>query len=123
MGGSFLSEYALEGHRIIHNNIILLLHRLLRVPKDGKGRLGSSGPDISGRAPLTPLDARPDAEAWTSIDPSGAWILQASVRVQDGSKPEPMTLATNELLAFQEVIKGVVDLEPGNRLAMDTRVR
>lgn len=64
-----------------------------------------------------------DHSSWVSLDLSGSYILQASVRVQDGSKPESMTLGITELQAFKEMMKGVVDLEVGDRLAMDTRVK
>jgi len=34
-----------------------------------------------------------------------------------------MTKAVNELLALKEMLKGCVELEVGERLALDTRVR
>lgn len=57
------------------------------------------------------------------LDPSETYILQAAVRVQDGSKVETMTKGVNELLNLKETLKGVVDMEMGDRLALDTRVR
>ncbi len=57
------------------------------------------------------------------LDPSGTFILQAAVRVHDGSKVETMTKGVNELLNLKETLKGVVDMEMGDRLALDTRVR
>ncbi len=57
------------------------------------------------------------------LDTSETYILQAAVRVQDGSKVETMTKGVNELLNLKETLKGVVDLEMGDRLALDTRVR
>ena len=45
------------------------------------------------------------------------------MRVQDGSKVETMTKGVNELLSLKETLKGVVELEIGDRLALDTRVR
>lgn len=57
------------------------------------------------------------------LDPSGTYILQAAVRVQDGSKVETMTKGVNELLSLKETLKGVVEMEMGDRLALDTRVR
>ena len=50
-------------------------------------------------------------------------MLQASVRVQDGSKPDIMGRGIKELLALKEALKGCVELEVGDRLALDTRVR
>ena len=57
------------------------------------------------------------------VDPSGSYLIQASIRVHDGSKVELMNRATAELMNLKELLKGVVDLEMGDRLAMDTRVR
>lgn len=57
------------------------------------------------------------------IDPSNTYILQASIRVQDGGSPEAMTIGMNELKNFKEAMKGVVDMEVGDRLALDTRFR
>ena len=42
---------------------------------------------------------------------------------QDGSKVETMTKGANELLSLKEILKGVVELEISDRLALDTRVR
>lgn len=57
------------------------------------------------------------------VDPSANYILQAAVRVQDGSKVETMTKGVNELLSLKEMLRGVVEMEMGDRLALDTRVR
>jgi len=43
--------------------------------------------------------------------------------VQDGNKPETMTMAMNELMRLKETMKGVLDMEMGDRLALDTRMR
>jgi len=43
--------------------------------------------------------------------------------VQDGNKPETMKVATDQLARFREEMKGVVDMEMGDRLALDTRLR
>ncbi|KAI9882146.1 MAG: hypothetical protein M1823_006110 [Watsoniomyces obsoletus] len=122
LGYTYTSDYALEGQRLILNNVILLLHRLFYTP-----RLEAASSTTSNRvekeSPRTPADGFSDLESWSLLDPSGGYILQASVRVQDGGKPESMTLAVNELLAIKETLKGLVELEPGDRLAMDTRVK
>ena len=57
------------------------------------------------------------------LDPSGSYVIQASIRVQDGSKVEMVNRGMTELLNVKETLKGVVDLDVGDRLAMDTRVR
>ncbi|MCJ1467206.1 Mediator of RNA polymerase II transcription subunit 18 [Pseudocyphellaria aurata] len=54
------------------------------------------------------------------LDPSGTYILQAALRVSDGTNPEPTTLGITELLALNEMLKGVVELTVGERLSLDT---
>ena len=99
---------------MVHNNVVLLLHRLFQLPTLAHGTIPR---------PATEWDDVPRFDSWTPLDSSGAYVLQASVRVQDGGKPETMTLGLNELLAVKDTLRGIVDLEPGDRLAMDTRVR
>ena len=123
MLASYLSEYALEGHRVIHNNVIILLHRLLRAPGRRRSKGDASAHSLHDQMRVVSLNTVPDFESWTPIDPSGTYLLQASVRVQDGSKPESMTIATNELDTLKEMMKGVVELGAAERLSMDTRVR
>lgn len=50
-------------------------------------------------------------------------MLQASLRVADGSKPEIMSNGMKELNKLKDMLKVVVELEVGDRLALDTRVR
>jgi len=57
------------------------------------------------------------------LDESGGYLMQASVRVQDGSKVETMQRGANELLGLRETLRGVVELEVVERLSLDTRVR
>ena len=106
----YVSEYIIEGQRFIHNNVILLLHRVMRV-------------SVGGQSQGSPSKAVPKLDELELLDPSSAYILQASIRIQDGSKPESMSMGINELKAFKEMMKGVVDLEIGDRLALDTRVK
>lgn len=101
-----VSSYTISGHRFTHHSASLLLYRVTlpaaAVTSDSK----------SGGQPQARL-----------LDPSGTYILQVSVRVQDGSKVEIMTKGANELLGLKDTLKGVVELEIGDRLALDTRVR
>ena len=101
-----VTSYTISGHRFTHHSISLLLYRIFLpagVEKNGSTSDGLPQPRL--------------------LDPSGAYILQASVRVQDGSKVETMTKGVNELLGLKETLKGVVELEIGDRLALDPRVR
>lgn len=107
---SYISTFFVEGSRFTHNNISLLLYRVL-VPLSA-----TDNPDRARQLSLDPAATR-------LLDGSGGYILQASIRVQDGSKVEIMTIGINELLAFKEMLKGVVDLDMAERLSLDTRVR
>ncbi|KAI9766289.1 MAG: Mediator of RNA polymerase II transcription subunit 18 [Candelina submexicana] len=109
-GYSYISEYILEGHRVTYHNVMLLLHRILRCPSDPE-------------RPSRPHDRLYGLQDYIPIDLSGAFVLQASVRLQDGNKPESISLGLNELKSIKEMVKGVVELEPGDRLALDTRVK
>lgn len=93
----------ISGHRFTHHSTSIVLYRI---------SLPASIDSTSDGLPQARL-----------LDPSGTYILQASVRVQDGSKVETMTKGVNELLSLKETLKGVVELEIGDRLALDTRVR
>ncbi|KAI9676782.1 MAG: Mediator of RNA polymerase II transcription subunit 18 [Trizodia sp. TS-e1964] len=109
-------EYVLEGHQAIHNNIILHLFRIRRFPKRSQSQAASN----SGPSPLKRL---PPLKSLRLLDPSGGYILQASIRLQDGGKPESISLGVDELKQFKELTKGVIELDAGERLALDTRVK
>ena len=106
---SYVSSYHLSGYRFTHQNISLLLYRIILAP--------------STAAPGNLLSISEDIEKGQLFDPSGAYLLQASIRVQDGSKVELVNRGMTELLNLKETLKGVVELEVGDRLAMDTRMR
>lgn len=105
-GPRLVSTYTISGYRFTHHSASLLLYRVT-LPASTVENDSTSG-------------GLPQARL---LDPSGTYILQASVRVQDGSKVEIMTKGVNELLGLKETLKGVVELEIGDRLALDTRVR
>lgn len=104
----------MAGHRLTHSSILLQLFRSLIVP-------GSSGADENPTA--TSLAPQNLLKSATPLDASGAYILQASLRVYDGQKVDRMQQGTTELLNLKEMLKGAVDLEMADRLGMDTRVR
>ena len=107
---SHVSKYFVEGERLTQNSTSLLLYRVL-VPI-----ANSQNPGQPGRGPFRRNEIR-------LLDPSGNYIFQATVRVQDGSKVEIMTKGVNELMSLKETLKGVLELEMAERLALDTRVR
>ncbi|KAH0543643.1 hypothetical protein FGG08_002081 [Glutinoglossum americanum] len=113
LGYKYVSEYILEGHRVTHNNLTLLLHHIMLFPP-----LPPNGTSIS-----SPRKSLPPYCSLVPLDQSGGYVLQASALVQDGTKPESITLGISQLKAFKDMMKGVVELEIGDRLALDTRVK
>lgn len=92
-----------------HKNISLLLCRLL-VSKS------ASDPKSIDQKNFSRSDTR-------LVDSSGNYLLQVTLRVQDGSKIENVNKGANELFALKETLRGVVELEMADRLSLDTRVR
>ena len=108
LGYSHIASYFTQGQRFTHRNISLQLYRLLVTTKDPAKR--------------SDIDSFKESET-KLLDQSGNYLLQASIRVQDGSKVEIVTKAVNELWALRETLKGVVELAVVDRLALDPRVR
>jgi len=106
----YVGEYMLDGHRFISRNTILLLHRIARLPSptDSSSHLDRELPAFDTLKP---------------VDPSGARLLHASIRLSDGSKADLLLQGTTELQAMQKMLKGVVDLVVPDRLSLDTRAR
>lgn len=63
-----------------------------------------------------------DISKLTDVDKSGGYLMQASIEVIDGNNPELKERGTRQLLAHKEALKQAVDLTPGDRLALDSRV-
>lgn len=108
-----ISSNLLRGHRFTHNNISLLLFQPLTLPP----------PNLSNPSQASDLSAKYTLASAQPLDPSGSYILQASLRVQDGQKVDRMQQGTTELMNLREMLRGAVDLEVAERLSMDTRVR
>jgi len=107
----FLAEFVLEGHRLICRDIILSLYRVLKLPPQAEGQ---------SNRPTTTL---PALEQLGLLDASGAFVLEACVRVEDRTKPSLVQTASEELNWLRKEMKGVVDLRAAERLALDTRVK
>ncbi|KAH7030537.1 mediator complex, subunit Med18 [Macrophomina phaseolina] len=106
----YVSEYIDEGSQFVHQNATILLHRILRFPSSDQSR-------------DRPLESLPPLNDLELLDKSGAYVLQVSIKINDNYKPETRDKAQAELLALKAMLKGVVDLEPAERLALDTRVK
>ena len=80
-------------------------------------------PQAQASQPRLDRTAIPAEDECKLLDASGAYTLQAAVRVVDASKPEVVNRATSELLRFKNVMKGIVDMRAVERLSLDTRVK
>ena len=94
----------------ILDDTVIFLHRVLKFPPDERN---STGP----REHLAPLDTM------VHLDPSGGYVLQVSITVQESGNPDLLKAASQRLLGLKEHLKPVVKLEPADRLALDTRVK
>ncbi|KAI9723473.1 MAG: Mediator of RNA polymerase II transcription subunit 18 [Chrysothrix sp. TS-e1954] len=114
LGYRYKCQYMLHGHRFVYNNLLLFLHRILLPPdaaNSNEGQLGFREPPL------------PRIEDFMALDASGAHILLSSCYVADGNKPELIARGVKEQMAFKELMKGIVDMLPVERLALDTRVK
>lgn len=94
----------------MHNNIVIRVSRILSVP-EGTGALEP----LDAPVPLM-ADCRP-------VDPSGTYLFEAMVRVEDSTNSKLAEQAVNELLALKKQLDGAIDLKVPDRLALDTRIK
>ncbi|RPA72746.1 hypothetical protein BJ508DRAFT_216778 [Ascobolus immersus RN42] len=105
LGYVFVSSYLTSGHTLIHNDLTLSLTELLLPP------MGTS-PHNCDPFPLTKHNR---------LEPSGTHVLQASVNVAKNSDVDCLTAGSKSLEDFARKVRGIVELEPGDRLGLDTR--
>ncbi|KAF2266660.1 hypothetical protein CC78DRAFT_566727 [Lojkania enalia] len=110
LGNQFVSEYYLEGHRFVHENVVILLFRILHEP--GVRSLETS-----------PRDTLPSFASLQPLDPSSAYILEAKIRVQDLNNPAVLDAGVDELKRFKTQMRGCVEISVPDRLLLDTRVK
>ncbi|QSS51415.1 RNA polymerase II mediator complex subunit Srb5 [Histoplasma capsulatum var. duboisii H88] len=116
-GFNYVSEYVVEGYRFILDDIVLFLHRVLVFPPGHES--GSGG----GTTTLAPTEYLPPLDQMLLLDTSGAYVLQASITVQDSGNPDMLKANSQRLLGLKEHLKSVVKLEPKDRLSLGTRVK
>jgi mediator of RNA polymerase II transcription subunit 18 len=105
-----VTEYYVEGYRFVHGNVIIFLHRILHEP----------GARSIQKAPKVTL---PTWSALQLLDPSGAYILNATVQIEDFNNAAVLEAGVNELKRFQTQMKGCVNLFLPDRLSQDPRVK
>ncbi|KAF1839135.1 hypothetical protein BDW02DRAFT_539916 [Decorospora gaudefroyi] len=106
----FVTEFYEEGYRFVHGNVIIFLHRMLHEP----------GARNIQKSPKVKIPAWADLQL---VDPSGAYVFDATVRVEDFNNAVVLEAGVNELKKFQTQMKGCVNLALPDRLALDTRVK
>ncbi|EUC31392.1 hypothetical protein COCVIDRAFT_31075 [Bipolaris victoriae FI3] len=106
----FVTEYYVEGYRFVHGNVVIFMHRILHEP----------GARSIQKAPKVTLPT------WTGLhllDPSGAYVLNATVQIEDFNNAAVLEAGVNELKRFQTQMKGCVNLFLPDRLSQDPRVK
>ena len=103
-------QYTL-GHRFVSSNVVIRIFRVLlpaqqQLPADKI----LEGPPL----PVSELSI---------LDPSGTYVVEVSVRMEDRKNTKIAEQAVAELRVFKQSVEGVIDLRVPDRLALDTRVK
>jgi mediator of RNA polymerase II transcription subunit 18, fungi type len=109
----YLSQYVITGDRFYDQDTTLFLHKIMQTSSQGTQNT---------KATFSSVNSIPTLSTLAPLDPSGAYILQASIEVADSNSADLKDKATQQLLAMKESLRSSVDLVPGDRLALDTRV-
>ncbi|GAM87229.1 hypothetical protein ANO11243_052510 [Dothideomycetidae sp. 11243] len=107
----FITEYVQDGHVMVHNDVVLRLRRVLCFKPTPDGTAGLD------------QDALPPLDDFVLLDSSGAWMLEAMVRIEDRGKPALVRAASEQLLGLRAELRGAIELRVPERLAMDTRIK
>ncbi|KAI9671734.1 MAG: hypothetical protein M1831_003262 [Alyxoria varia] len=150
-GFRYSTQYLLQGSLVFHHHTVFNLFHLHQIPasishkkplpysataKSDTTTAPFSNPTDLDQLPDAPPDQETqipapnhrsiDASTYPLLDPSGAYIMTASVRVEIEEETQRVALvesAVAELQEMREVLRGVVELGVPDRLAQDTRVR
>jgi mediator of RNA polymerase II transcription subunit 18 len=124
---SYKTQYIVRGSRVVHANVVVSIFQIL-VASGGVGE--DIDQDPLDRAPPSPADlpssemaASSASSSWRLLDPSGAYVIEAAVRVADPSNARLTGIAVEELAAFKVEMAGAVDFYMPDRFALDTRVK
>ena len=74
------------------------------------------------KANSSDIVSMPKTTFFKPLDQSDGYILSTTIETVDGGNAELRERAVRQLLALKETMKGAVDLVPGDRLALDTKV-
>ena len=106
----YISEHVVQGDMFVLDDTVLYLHRVLNFPTSFQ------------KDPSRPTEHLPPLDQMIPLDPSGSYVLQASITVQDAN-PDMLKAASQRLLRLRDNLKSAVKLEPADRLSLDTRVK
>lgn len=110
----YAGTHVISGDRFVHNNVIVCVYRAYMAP----------AVPASEDSALDPLSsAPPDSETLRPVDISGAYVVEACVRVEDNGDSKLLEKAREELLGFKRMMEGAIDLRVPDRLALDTRMK
>ncbi|KAK6497948.1 Mediator of RNA polymerase II transcription subunit 18 [Arthrobotrys conoides] len=102
LGYTPVSEYVLSGDYFVYHNVYITITRIL-LPSQS----------------FSPFPTN----SLRQLDPADSFLLQASIKVLSANEQETMNKGVEELKSIRAELKGVIELEPGDRLSLDTRVR
>jgi mediator of RNA polymerase II transcription subunit 18, fungi type len=103
----YVSRYVVNGHKVYDQDTTLFLHRIMTVSAD---------------VLKTGVGTMPKNTSLSPLDKSEGYILSATIETLDGSNAELRERAARQLLTMKDTMKGAVNLTPGDRLALDTKV-
>ena len=118
LGYQYHSQYVLAGDNFYDQDTTLFLHQALAFPPQSQPPAQNQNQNIT----FASVNTVPDVSKLTPVDPAGGYILQASIEIADAGSSELKDRATQQLLAMKEILRPSVLLDPGDRLALDTRV-
>lgn len=97
------AEYVTETQRFIVNDVVLSLQRALVYAPIG--------------------EVIPELKSCRLLDASGAFVVEATVRIADRASPPLVQAAVEQLNALRNELRGVIAFKAPERLSMDSRVR
>lgn len=115
-GFEFASWYSVRGHRVYHRETTVFSYQVFRPLEQAV-----SQPAIASRLDQLGLSLR-DPSTLHPVDPSGAYLVQASVDVVDGNVQALKDQAIQQLGDIAHVLRAAIDLRVADRLALDTRI-
>jgi len=110
-------NYCVEGQRLVCKDVVISLYRCLLLPTGFETQDGETVAATTDSLTVSAL------KGLDLLDPSGAFLLEATVRVEDRTKTALVQAATEALGRFRNEMRGSVDMRVPERLSLDTRVK